>query len=114
MSSESFDMNALLQQAMSIQQRLADAQQHAAEQRVEGCSGGAVVRITMTGAGDVTEVKIDATAVEAGDVELLEDLVLAAFHDAQAKVASLQREAVGGSDGLGGLAGGLGGLLGSG
>jgi len=103
MSTEGFDMNALLQQAMAMQQQLAEAQQAAAEQTVEGHAGGGAVSITMTGSGEVTGVRISADAVATGDVELLEDLVLAAIHDAHAKAAQLQQDAIGGLGGLGGL-----------
>ena len=103
MSTEGFDMNALLQQAMAMQEQLAEAQETAAAQTVEGHAGGGAVRITMTGAGDVTGVRISAEAVATGDVELLEDLVLAAIHDANTKSAKLRQDAIGDLGGLGGL-----------
>jgi nucleoid-associated protein EbfC len=106
-----FDIDALLQQAMSMQQQLASAQQAAASQTVEGNAGG--VRVTMTGGGELTSVRIGPDAVD--DIELLEDMVTAAFRDAQTKVAALQSDAVGSvTGGLGGAMGGLGGLLGGG
>ena len=99
-------MNSLLQQAMAMQQQIADAQQAAAAQVVEGQAGGGVVRVSMNGAGEATAVRIDPEAIATGDVELLEDLLLAAFHDAHAKAAALQRDAMGDLGGLGGLLGG--------
>jgi nucleoid-associated protein EbfC len=109
-----FDINALLQQAMSMQQQLATAQQAVAAQKVEGNAGG--VRVTMTGGGEVTAVRIAADAAQ--DIELLEDMVHAAFRDAQTKVAALQADAMGSvTSGLGeppGGMGGIGGLLGGG
>lgn len=103
------DMNELLQQAMAMQQQLADAQAQAAEQVVQGDAGGGTVRITMAGSGEVLAVAIDPEVVDPADVELLEDLVLAAFRDAMAKVQDVQSQAMGS---IGGLGGGLGGLLG--
>lgn len=106
MSDEGFDVNALLQQAMAMQQQIADAQESAATQTIVGQAGGGAVQITMTGAGTVTGVHISAEAVGTGDVELLEDLVLAAIHDASTRAAQLQRDAIGELGGLGGLLGG--------
>ena len=54
MSDEGFDINALLNQAMAMQQQMAEAQEQAASQSVEGQAGGGAVRVTMTGGGEVT------------------------------------------------------------
>jgi nucleoid-associated protein EbfC len=113
MNDAGFDINALMQQAMSMQQQLADAQQAIAAQTVEGTAGA--VRVTMTGGGELTAVRIGPEAAD--DIELLEDMVTAAFRDAQSKVATLQSNAVGSvTGGLGGGSGlgGLGELLGGG
>ncbi len=84
-------------------QQMAAAQAQAAEQEVEGVAGGGAVRIRATGAGDVVEVTIAPEAVDPNDVPMLEDLVLAALHDLNARRAEVQREALGD---LGGLLGG--------
>ena len=54
--------------------------------RIEGSSGGGLVRIEMTGAKEVLSVRIDPSAVDPSDVEMLQDLVLAAFRDASRQV----------------------------
>lgn len=54
--------------------------------RLEGTSGGGLVRIEMTGAKEIVSVRIDPTAVDPDDVEMLSDLVLAAFRDATRQV----------------------------
>jgi nucleoid-associated protein EbfC len=102
-----FDIGKLLGQAQEMMQ----AQAEAAEQVVEGVAGGGAVRIQVTGGGEFQSVTIQRDAVDPDDVEMLQDLVLAALHDATAKVQQLQQGALGSMD-LGGL--GLGGLLGSG
>jgi DNA-binding YbaB/EbfC family protein len=102
------DLSALLQQAQAMQQQLMDAQAQAAEQVVEGVAGGGVVKVRVTGGMDFQEVTIDPSAVDPDDVEMLQDLVLAAIHDAMARVHELQQES------LGGLGGALGGMLGGG
>jgi DNA-binding YbaB/EbfC family protein len=107
--SEQFDMNALLRQAMDMQSKLAEAQEEAANAVVTGTAGGGTVMVTMTGAGEVTRVTLDPSVVDPADVDMLEDLIVAALHDAGAQVTALQRTAMGG---LGDSLGGLGGLLG--
>jgi len=102
------DLGALLEQASSMQQHLADAQEQAAATEVEGVAGGGVVKITATGDGTFKTVTIDPDAVDPADVDMLQDLILAALHDVTVKVQELQAASVGGLDlgGLGGLLGG--------
>jgi DNA-binding YbaB/EbfC family protein len=101
-------MNQLLKQAQKMQEQLMEARAQAAEQEVEGQSGGGVVKVRVTGGMEFRGVTIDPAAVDPDDVAMLEDLVLAAIHDAMAKVEKLNESAMGGFD-LGGLGGGLGG-----
>jgi len=110
------DMGALLEQAAKVQEEMAAAQEHAAETVVEGVAGGGVVKVEVTGAMDFRSVTIDPSAVDPDDVEMLQDLVLAALNDAVSQVEELQQSslnlgALGGMD-LGGMD--LGGLLGGG
>lgn len=107
--SEPFDLDGLMQQAMSMQRQLAEAQETAAEAEVEGSSGGGSVVVTMTGTGEVIALRIAPEVVDPDDVELLEDLVLAALRDAGARVAALQAGALGELVDLSGLTGLLGG-----
>ena len=102
-----FDLGSLLAQAQSMQQQLLDAQARAAEQVVEGQAGGGVVRIRVTGGFDFQDVTIDRSVVDPDDVEMLQDLVLAAMRDALAKINALNQEAMGGLAGMGGAFGGL-------
>ena len=110
--SEMPDLGALLAQAQKMQEQLMAAQAEAAAQEVEGSAGGGKVRITVTGSGTFTAVHIDPSVVDPDGVDALEDLVLAALHDASARVAHLSQEAMGGIGDALGLGGGLGGLLG--
>ena len=104
--SDTPDLNAILAQAQAMQEQLLSAQAEAAEQVVEGVSGGGVVHITVTGGMDFQSVTIDPKAVDPDDVEMLQDLVLAALHDAVAKANAAQQAAMGSFGGLGGLLGG--------
>ncbi len=75
----------LLAQMQELQQRLADAEAVAGAGGVEGTSGGGAVRIRASGDFSFTSVEIDPAVVDPGDVQLLEDLVLAAIRDAYGK-----------------------------
>ena len=96
------DLGGLLEQA----QQVMAAQQAASEREIEGVAGGGVVRIRTTGTGQVLSVSIAEEVVDPADVAMLEDLVLAALHDMNAKLLEIQREAMGPLSGLGDLLGG--------
>lgn len=101
------DLGGLLESA----QEAFSAQARAAEEVVTGTAGGGVVTVEMTGTGEVRSVKLAPEVVDPQDIEMLQDLIVAALHDAGAKVAALQRDALGALGGLD-LGGALGGLLG--
>jgi DNA-binding YbaB/EbfC family protein len=83
------DMAQLLQQAQQMQQQLVAAQEELARTEVTGSAGGGLVTATMTGGGDVTAVTIAPAAVDPDDLETLQDLVVAALHDAKRAVDEL-------------------------
>jgi hypothetical protein len=72
---------------------------------VEASAGGGTVTVKMDGRKQVLAIKIDPEAVKAGDVEMLQDMVLAAFNEAGRKVDQQMQASVGG------MLGGLGGML---
>jgi nucleoid-associated protein EbfC len=100
------DMNNLLAQAMAMQQKLVEAQEAAASRTVEGVSGGGVVRVEVSGAMEFKRLHIDPKVVDPSDVSMLEDLLLAAVHDAASQVAELNQESMSGM-GLDGIMGQL-------
>lgn len=102
------DLGGLLAQAQQMQQQLMEAQARAAEAVVEGSAGGGAVTIEVSGGLDFRSVRIDPSVVDPDDPSLLEDLVLAALHDAVNRLNEMQQSAMGGFD-LGGLAGAFGG-----
>lgn len=69
-----------------VQQMQAQMQQRMAELRVEGSAGGGMVKTTMNGSKDLLAVVIDKEAVDPNDVEMLQDLVVAAVNEAARKV----------------------------
>lgn len=101
------DFGALMEQAAALQSQVLAAQEQVAETLVEGVSGGGVVRISVTGGLDFQGVTIDPSAVDPSDVDMLQDLVLAALRHAVEQINELQ---AGGGIDLGGL--GLGDLFG--
>ena len=104
--SDSFDIGGLFEKAQAMQQQLVEAQAQAAETVVEGQAGGGMVKVRMTGGMELQSVSIDPQVVDPDDVAMLEDLVLAAVHDAVARAKeatqAAARDALGGLD-LGGL-----------
>lgn len=92
----------LMRQARKLQEQLAKIQEDLGRETVVGSAASGAVEITLNGHGGVERIKIDHAAVDASDVETLEDLIVVAFKDAQAKVASLSQSR------MGPLAGGLG------
>jgi DNA-binding YbaB/EbfC family protein len=90
---------------------MAAAQSALADETVEVSAGGGMVKAVVTGTGEIRSITIDPSVVDPDDVEMLEDLVLAAVGDGLRRAQDLQAESLGGV--TGGLdLGGLGGLLG--
>ncbi|WP_285729521.1 YbaB/EbfC family nucleoid-associated protein [Nocardiopsis sp. ATB16-24] len=113
------DMQALLQQAQQMQQQLMEAQQALEDAEIEGSSGGGLVKVKLSGRGQVEDIGIDPRAIDTTDAEesaqTVADLVLAAIRDAESQVERLQQEKMGPlAEGLGGggMPGGMPGLPG--
>ena len=98
------NMQQLMKQAQKMQQQLASAQAALAEAEVTGTAGGGLVTVTMTGSGEFRSISIDPKAVDPEDVETLEDLVVAALHNAAEAAKELTEKK------MGPVAGGMGGL----
>lgn len=79
------NMSNILKQAQAMQEQ-------AASKTVSGTAGGGIVTVTVNGAMDVLSVKIDPEAVKAGDVDMLQDLVVAASNDALKKSRDMMAE----------------------
>ena len=85
-------MGDILKQAQKMQQRLLEVQQELKQRVVEGSAGGGMVRVAVNGEQQVLSVKVDPQAVNAEDVELLEDMVLAAVNQALEKARQMAQE----------------------
>lgn len=90
------DLGSLMEQAAGLQAQFAAAQEQAQASVVEGAAGGGVVRISVTGGFEFQSVQIEPAAVDPSDVDMLQDLVLAALNDAVSQVNELQQGSLGG------------------
>jgi nucleoid-associated protein EbfC len=99
------DMNKLLEQVQQMQAQMQQAQEELAKETVEATAGGGMVTVKANGAMEITEIKVDPTAIDPEDPELLEDMILAAVNEAIRSAQSLMESRLGGLAG-----GGLGGL----
>ncbi len=100
------DMGKLMKQAKKMQQEMAKIQEELAEKQVEASAGGGVVRVVVNGKQELLEVKIDPSVVDSDDVEMLQDLVLAAANEALEQsrdLASQRLNSVAGGMGIPGL-----------
>lgn len=86
------DFMKMLQQAQEMQGRLQQMQQELENKTVTASSGGGMVTVTADGKGQVRSLRIDPAVVKAEDVEMLEDLVLAAVSEAQKRAADMAQE----------------------
>jgi DNA-binding YbaB/EbfC family protein len=115
------NLNKMLEQAQKLQEEMAAAQEKLKEEKVDASAGGGMVKVVVTGEGRVESLTIDPDAVDPEDVELLQDMVLAAANEALRQANDLREKAMSGASdfdpmealgalGLGGPGGGLGGL----
>lgn len=89
------DFQQILQMGQQVQARLSQLQTELGQKTVSSSSGGGMVTATADGRGKLRSIKIDPSVVQAGDVEMLEDLVLAAVSEVQSRAQRLYEEEMG-------------------
>ena len=95
------NLGNMLKEAQKLQSRMTEMQQKLAVMEISGTAGGGLVNVTLNGRGEMRKIKIDPSLADPNEMEILEDLVVAACNDAKAKTeAHLQDE-------MGKLTGGL-------
>lgn len=102
------NIGQIAKMAQQVQAQMAQAQEELRETTLEATAGGGAVRVTITGAQEIRHIEIDPSAVDPEEVEMLQDLVMAAVNDAVARSKELERErmaAVAGGMGIPGLPG---------
>jgi DNA-binding YbaB/EbfC family protein len=99
-----FNMEAMMRQAQAMQQKM---QKEMDELRIEASAGGGVVTVEMKGNHELVALKIDPEAVKEGDVEMLQDMIVAAINEGNRKVGEAMKGKLGGMlpPGLGNLFG---------
>ncbi|MBQ7452700.1 MAG: YbaB/EbfC family nucleoid-associated protein [Clostridia bacterium] len=96
-------MQNLMRQAQQMQQKALEAQEEIDGTVLEGTSGGGMVTVKIFGNKEVQEVKLQKEVVDPDDVEMLEDMIVAAFNDASQKADKLKEEKLGAFGAIGGL-----------
>lgn len=86
------NLQQIMQMGQQLQARISKLQESLGTQKITASAGGGMVNATVDGKGEVKEVRIDPTCVDPQDVEMLEDLVVAAVSQAQAKARELYEE----------------------
>ena len=100
------NMQQMMKQARKMQEQLAQAEERLAQTEVSSSAGGGMVKVTATGDQHITSIKIDPEAVDPNEVEMLEDMILAAVNDALSsaqQLASQQMSALTGGLNIPGL-----------
>ncbi|UEM20291.1 YbaB/EbfC family nucleoid-associated protein [Skermanella mucosa] len=80
------NLGQMMKQAQEMQTRMQQMQDALAEVEVTGQSGAGMVNVTLNGKGEMKKLKLDKSVVDPDDVEVIEDLIVAAFNDAKLKV----------------------------
>lgn len=86
------DFMSMMKQAQELQGRMADMQNQLGDLEIEGRSGAGLVTVTLTGKGELKAVKIDPSLLKPEELEILEDLIVAAHADAKVKMEGAVQE----------------------
>lgn len=98
----------ILKQAQQMQAKMAEVQKQLESLEIKGNSGGGMVEVVLSGKGDLISIKVDPSIVDPKEVDVLEDLIVAAFNDAKKKVEDVSNAAMNKVTGGMGLPPGLG------
>lgn len=100
------NMNNLMKQAQRMQRQMEEAQKELEEKEVTAAAGGGAVEVTVSGKHEVTKIKLSEEVVDPDDIEMLEDLIVAAtneaFRQAEEDSSQMMTQLTGGLGGLGG------------
>ena len=94
------NMQAMMRQAQKMQQDAMKAKEEIDNAVFEGTASGGMVKVEINGAFEMQSVRIDPAVVDADDVEMLEDLIVAAYNDAKAKADDMKASKLGAFGGL--------------
>ena len=88
-------MSGMMKQVQKMQKKMVELQGELEQERVEGTAGGDMVTVVANGRQDILEIKIQPDVVNPDDVEMLEDLILAAIHQAQQRAQEMMDKEMG-------------------
>ena len=80
------NLGQMMKQAQQMQAKMAEMQAQLERVEMTGAAGGGMVQVTVGGKGDLKKLKIDKSLIDPNEVEVLEDLIVAAFNDAKSRV----------------------------
>lgn len=86
------DLMGMMKQAQQLQAKMQQMQQELADMEIEGRSGAGLVTVRLNGKGEVRAIKIDPSLMKPDEVEIVEDLIVAAAADAKSKADDLMQE----------------------
>lgn len=89
------NMQNMMKQMQKMQKKMAEAQEELGEKKIEGTAGGGMVTVVVTGHKEIVDVLIKPEVVDPDDIEMLQDLVLAATNDALKKADELTNQTMG-------------------
>ncbi len=89
------NLGQMMKQAQQMQAKMAEMQESLEKVEITGASGGGLVQVTLTAKGEMRKVAIDPTLIDKDEIEMLEDLIVAAHNDAKAKVEAHVAEEMG-------------------
>ncbi|MBR1634068.1 MAG: YbaB/EbfC family nucleoid-associated protein [Lachnospiraceae bacterium] len=102
------NMNNLMKQAQKMQKQMEEAQKQVEEMEATAASGGGAVEVTVTGKHEMKSIRLDEEVVDPEDIEMLQDLIVAATNEAMRKLEEQSDAAMAQvTGGFGGMAGGL-------
>jgi DNA-binding YbaB/EbfC family protein len=102
------NMNNLMKQAQKMQKQMEENTKAIEEKEITATAGGGAVAVTMTGKKEITKIKLSEEVVDPDDIEMLEDLIMAATNEAIRQIESISNESMSKiTGGLGGLGGGF-------
>lgn len=96
-----FNMKTIMQQAQNMQKKMQEEQKKLEATEINGSSAGGMVKVLISGKFDMKKLEIDKSLINVEEVDILEDLIIAAFNDAKAKADKLTEEGM--KDATGGL-----------
>ena len=100
------NIQGIMKQAQMMQKKMEEEQAKLAQEEVEGSSGGGMVKITLNGKFEMKKIALDKNLIDPEDVEVLEDLIVAAYNDAKSKIDAKMQDSMNAMTGgmnLGGL-----------